>query len=206
MAFPLLSLGLLTLTTKVQSVGGHAIVPGKSLGSISLGMAEEDVRKKLKTPAEFVQGPEGTLMEVWYGKTKLSGTGDDSFLRRNYVAIYFKDEKVVQIEATSKSFKTSSGLSTGSAVKLWQAQFKFRTDKNDLVVNLDPDGLPAMKHLRFYGDAIAQGLAWKQGAWGNLFPEPGPEDGLESVIVHLPGTAVLLNPQDNKPYSGTPAG
>ncbi len=186
------------------SAAGFVVVPGKSLGSISLGMSEDQVRAKLRDPAEFAKTPDGVLVEVWFGKAKLSGKGEDSFLRRNYLAIYYRDEKVIQIEATSKAYQTTTGLSTGTAVKSWAAQFSAHSDSNKVIPNLDPEGLPAAKHLLYYGDAITSGLAWKQGAWANLWPEPGPDAGLESIIVHMPGKKLILNPLDERPYAGTP--
>ena len=38
------------------------------------------------------------------------------------------------------------------------------------------------------------GVAWRYGAWGNLAPEPDPCRELEAVIIHLPNSVVVPDP------------
>lgn len=81
-----------SISSMAQS-NDYLIVPGKSLGKISLSMERDQVSKTLGNPAERTDK---------YFKYKSSKSAD-------FVKIYFKEGRVAQIDFTSPSFLTKGG-------------------------------------------------------------------------------------------------
>lgn len=98
------------------------IIPGQSIGQISLGEDVRQVGKKLGKP-DLSDAAMGKAWSIWYSKDKMT-------TRRNEVAIYssYKDStltsKVVkQIRITSKMFKTQSGFGTEKTLDEIKSKF-----------------------------------------------------------------------------------
>ncbi|MDQ0885861.1 hypothetical protein QFZ81_000949 [Paenibacillus sp. V4I9] len=74
----------------------YLIIPGKSVGKISLGMTKDDVIKLLGNPTNTLDN------QLIYKSTK------------NFLSLYLKSSVVKQIEFTSPSFSTKDGVNTGN--------------------------------------------------------------------------------------------
>jgi len=119
---------------------------------------------------------------------------DGSYFKHDFVTVYFRHDRAVQIEASSAKFKTVQGLSTSSGAKGFQRRFsQYNSIQPPHFHDPDSGGCPASKHFVTYEDAKAAGIAWRYGGWGNLSPDPDP-DRLEMVIVHRRGQPVIVDP------------
>lgn len=90
------------------------VVPGKSIGKISLGENMTEVGKKLGRP-DAGDAAMGKAWGIWYSKDSTDG-------QRNELAVYssYRDTSMVvkevkQIRITSAQFKTRNGLTTGGS-------------------------------------------------------------------------------------------
>ena len=190
--------------------GDFFIVPGQRIGTVTLGMDRASVHTLLHAPSTTHQA-HGLILDTWLSQGLLT-TDPNGYggLKRDYLTVFFRNNHVVQIEVSAAKFKTANGLSTRSSAHAFDKQYPHfqephkQPDGNPYVWdNSDPSASsPAAKHFIAYGDAVREGIAWKYGAWGDLAPDPDPSE-MESVIVHLLGQTVLLNPNDGLPYSGT---
>src|ERR1700679_2581084 len=79
----------------------YLVVPGKSCGKIALRISKDDVIKLLGAPTKKLPAETKEAPEVWTYEAK-----------ENWVHILFADNKVVQIDFTSPSFKTEEGFGT----------------------------------------------------------------------------------------------
>jgi len=100
----------------------YLIVPGRSVGDISLGENIENVGKKLGKP-DAGDAAMGKAWGIWYSK-------DSAQNGRNEIAIYssYKDttlttKNVKQIRITSKQFKTQDGFGTERSVEDTRTKF-----------------------------------------------------------------------------------
>ena len=90
------------------------MIPGKSVGQIVLGMTKEEVVRALGKPTSV--SSEGVVY-----KSKKTG---------NYLKIHLAGDKAIQVDFTSKDFKTEDGIHTGnfreeryaSLFDTWEAQ------------------------------------------------------------------------------------
>ena len=159
------------------------VVPGKSLGKISLGMSPAQVHKVLGKPDKTLRLSNGLLDDVYKAK-KTRDRGADAFPRtvRDTVEVLYKGGKAVQLEATSPTFRTRSGLCTLSPLS-----------DLDRIINPkrystygyggDPGGA-----LKYYLDGQNIGLAFEsetsQDVWFNDAPA-------HAIIVHRKGVPVI---------------
>lgn len=214
--FGLLLFGLLPASAAVA--GDFRIVPGQRIGGVVLGMGRASVHARLRAPSASRRLPDGLVVDTWLGHQLLTTDPNSSRrLKRDYLTVFFRRGRAVQIEASAARFTTANGLSAGRSPNAFAEQYPHYRQPHRRRYAPGPDGLgpyeygpvsedassPAGKHFLLYGDAVPQGIAWKYGAWGNLAPEPDPDGPLEAVIVHKPGQIVLLNPNDGLPYAGT---
>ena len=211
-------LGFLFLLSSTAFAGDFRVVPGRRIGTVSLGMSRASVHARLHRPDTTRRLRNGLIMDTWLSHALLpkSAAEHGNYLKRDYLTVFYQRDRAMQIEVSAPQFKTKNGLSTSSRVHDFAAQYtdartpRFAADATlnwgDYHFNeaaVDPDGSsPAAKHFVFYGDAVRHGLAWKYGAWGDLAPEPNTGQQ-EAVIVHIPNRRVLLNPNDGLPYAGT---
>lgn len=80
--------------TQLDTQSDYLIVPGKSLGKISLGMTKAEVTHLLGKPTNSDEH------QMTYKSSK------------NYITLNLKNQVVKQIEFTSPSFSTSDGINT----------------------------------------------------------------------------------------------
>jgi hypothetical protein len=162
---------------------------------------EEDLgmscRHGLNSHGEPAPNPKGVLQDDWITPIPVSPDPDagDPMFMCNFVTVYLKDRRVVQIEVSSPRFKTLEGCSTaGSALDMRKRYPKYQATYTHYH-HPSSGGLPAPKHFITLEDAVSDGVAWRYGAMGALAPDPDPaEDGLEAIIVHAPGQPALLDP------------
>ena len=189
--------------------GDFLIVPGQRIGTVTLGMDRASVHTLLHAPSTTHQA-HGMVLDTWLSHGPAASPDARYSLKHDYLTVFFRNNHAVQMEISAMKFKTANGLSTRSSARAFDKQYPHfqephkQPDGNPYVWdNSDPSASsPAAKHFIAYGDAVREGIAWKYGAWGDLAPDPDPSE-MESVIVHLPGQTVLLNPNDGRPYSGT---
>ncbi len=189
--------------------GDFLIVPGQRIGTVTLGMDRASVHTLLHAPSTTHQA-HGMVLDTWLSHGPAASPDARYSLKHDYLTVFFRNNHAVQMEISAMKFKTANGLSTRSSARAFDKQYPHfqephkQPDGNPYVWdNSDPSASsPAAKHFIAYGDAVREGIAWKYGAWGGLAPDPDPSE-MESVIVHLPGQTVLLNPNDGRPYSGT---
>ena len=98
------------------------VVPGKSLGKVSLGMTPAQVHRLLGKPDKTLRLKNGLLDDVYKAKkTRVKVLGDFRQTVRDTVEVLYRRGRAVQLEATSPVFETASGLSTGSDVDALRA-------------------------------------------------------------------------------------
>jgi len=207
----ILALAILIAASPLQAgiPMGSRIVPGERLGSVVLGESPHAAVKQLGKPSYVRRLGGGLVIETWLSHgfipLKELSAGDAMRKRkvyRDYYTVFFKQERAIQIEATSPQFSTGDGLSINNSTSLkWQVRYKpYQTIVHTWLASSPDMDSPACKHILVYGDAIGQGIAWKSGAWGCAAPEPGDE--AEAIVVHERGHRVLLNPEDADDYAG----
>jgi hypothetical protein len=207
-------LALLACLLGTPARGDWKIVPGQRIGQIWIGMDHADVIRLLGTP-DHEEDPEVTDRQVWilHGgpapslkgvlqddwitplPVSLNPDAGDPMFMCNFLTVYLKDRRVVQIEVSAPRFKTADGCSTArSALDLRKHYPKYQATYCHYH-HPSSEGLPAGKHFVTFEDAIADGIAWRYGGMGDLAPDPDPaEEGLETIIVHASGERVLLDP------------
>ena len=189
---------LVLLSSLSARAGDFKIVPGKRIGSVVLGMNRNSVHKVLGSPQQTRSLKNGITQESWrnplsakqQAQTRLKAT----YWKWHYVVVYFQKNHAVQIDVNSSSFATPTHLTTANSAQDFRQHFRPFQFSKHLYINRDAGGIPASKHYLDYEDAVQSGIAWRYGAWGNLAPEPAPDEAVEAVIVHMPGHAVIPDP------------
>ena len=112
---------------------------------------------------------------------------------RDKLEVIYKGGKVVQIEATSPTFRTAGGLSTASPLSVLNRAI------NPKRYTTYDYGDSTGGYLQYYLDQVQSGIAFESGAHqDNWFWDRGSE----TLIVHLKGVPVLPD-QGGKFYSST---
>lgn len=197
------------------------IVPGKSVGKISLGMPQSEVFRLLGAPqmqndfdttkdrqptylSDKREGKkpdgEGVTQNDWttprpVPRRPSSGSDQDKFLC-DFITVYTREEKVMQIEVRVPRFRTADGLSTTSKEGEWHRRFSGIEEFQCKYHHPSSGGIPASKHFFAFADDVKEGIAWSCDGWGNAFPEVTlePDDPVYSVVIHAPGERVLPDP------------
>ncbi|MDO4988754.1 MAG: tetratricopeptide repeat protein [Synergistes sp.] len=119
---------MLGLPTELKFV----IVPGKSLGLITIGASKDEVKSAVgRTPDE----KEFRTSEVW--RYYIGNTGDK-------VTVVFTEEKVSEIKTSSAMYKTEDGLSVSNFLLPKKKDFiasRTETESGTLVCTVKGDGL-----------------------------------------------------------------
>ena len=143
------------------------ITPGKSIGSVTVGVPTSEIVKVLGTP-DFGDAAMGKSVSGWYSKS------DPSHQTKIYsIADYNKENavpRVQQVRVNSPYFKTEQGLQTGSG-KQEILQY-FPGIKQALEYEAEPGG--SMVQVM---DDNSNGIAF----------EIGPDGSCRGITVHAPG-------------------
>lgn len=188
--------------------GDFVIVPGQRIGSVRLGLSRQAVHQVLHAPKMVRRLPGGIIEESWLSHLTFaehqSYRVNGLYWKTFFVNVYFRREKVAQVEVNSPHFHTLNGLSTNSSTAAFKKHYRpYHSSDHQtgplkgrplVYGTLDQSGgYPGYKHYVTIEDAIQKGIAWRYGAWGDLAPEPDP-DLQEVIIVHRRGQPVILEP------------
>jgi hypothetical protein len=187
---PAANLSLLTLSLGLFFHSAHAqskapnVVPGRSLGRISLGMTPSQVHKLLGKPDKTLRLSNGLLDDVYKAKTtRPKWTGTSLQTMRDTVEVLYKAGKAVQLEATSPVFLTRSGLSTEAPLSVLDRIIRPKRYSTYGYGGNDPGG-----YVKYYLDGQGIGLAFEsephQDNWFNEAPA-------HAIIVHRKGVGVI---------------
>jgi len=140
------------------SKANDTIMPGKSIGHISLDEKTEDVIQALGQP-DSSDAAMGKQMLSWYSKPTKKDTAVNSI--KIFAAANFggKDEaaRVRQVRITSPFFKTAEGIGCGSTIAFIKTQYK--DIKKASASYTDRSGNPVMIY-----DDIKEGIAFEIGS------------------------------------------
>ena len=200
------------------------LVPGERAGGVTVGMERAQVMRLLGTPyqevdlettaAELMRITEGHPLHGDVPKQDFTGIIRDDWITplplpkedgsvqymADFLVVYFKERRVIQIEIRGKGFHLANGLSTHSTAQELMALFPKAGATTWLFHHPSSGGWPAPKRIMTFQDAQEQGLAWEYGAMGGLFPDPDPKGELDTPIVHRPGLPVLIDPDANSRF------
>lgn len=195
------------LSAGAQEVGKTPwlITPGQGIGQVKLGMSRQTLHTLLGAPTNTSRRKDALVIERWAGKKPSAKSAQLNF-KTDFITVYLRDNRVVQVDASSPAFKMKNGLSTQNSAQDFQAKYRgaFQSTERQYHHN-DPEGIPASKHFIRYEDNRKQGLAWRYGTWGNLAPEVDPASPLETISVHQPGRSLLLDPDGSDLFTTTSA-
>jgi len=192
------------------------IVPGERVGQITMGMERAEVIRLLGTPGreddleylydkgqklEYLKPrKEGEykdlLRDDWTVPIRWPNGKEEEYHMENmanFVSIYFRNLRVVQIDVNVGRFKTREGLSAESTGIAWQKRFPKYTETFHKYFHQSAGGWPATKIFGDYDDAVSEGVAWYFSCTGDLAPDPDPE-GPVTVAVHEANKPVIVDP------------
>ena len=180
---------LLLLLSPETAQAQQAVVPGRSVGRVFLGMQQSDVRKILQSPRLSRSLPASALpaphrpgrytVDQWESGTHL-------------LTILYRNAQVVQIEVDSPQFTAPGGVSVDAPLATVRRRFpKMRVDQYIATVQGEEDSGERF----FCADDVRRGIAFTQ------YPDTATYDDLPSLtpdtlIVHLPGQRALPVPAD----------
>ena len=175
-----------------QSQQVHAaepnVIPGKSLGRISIGFTTAQVHKALGKPDKTFKLKNGLTDDIYTSK-RLSSKNRQSIHHK--IEILYKSGQVIQIEATSPIFVTPSGLSTDTSIVVLNKKLN---PKRFYVYESPGDDVGGA--LMYYLDQVESGIAFEYGATQDIWFK---DFGSSTLIVHRKGVPVLQD-QDWKFY------
>ena len=189
------------------------IVPGKSVGKISLGMEAREVFRLLGAPHMQNDFEVSDRNAVYYGKGSPTGkvpvaegvTQSDWVTPKpipkesedfmcDFVTVYVRDRTVVQIELRAPRFHTKDELSVRSSGKQWRAKFPGGETFHCNYSHPTAGGIPGHKHVVGFEDDVKAGIGWRCGVFGDLAPDVDEDGELETIIIHPPGERLLADP------------
>jgi len=121
------------------------IVPGKSIGKVTLSENTDSVLTALGKP-DRTDGAMGSALLTWMGKGADSTTRLSLFTQRDMGGPDKSISRVKQIRVTSPKFKTAKGVSTGAALA-------------DLSAHYSIKAVDQYKQLKVYDD-LQHGIAF----------------------------------------------
>ena len=150
-----------------------AVVPGKRIGKVKLGMSRSAVRKALGKPTTTLRLPSELKSDLWRTRYTPAYRSSPSTLE-----VIYRNDRVIQIEVTSAAFKTDQGVSTATPLHLVR-----KVHPNMSITKLVySKGDQKRQH---YYDDIWHGIAFEY--W------PDREE-VNTLIVHQPGVGVIVDP------------
>lgn len=106
-----------TTTNKTQNAPANTlIIPGKSIGAISLNESIDTAKKLLGKP-DYIDAAMGSVLLTWYAGHDTTANYTSIFAHHNFGG---KDEAIAHIKkilVTSSVFTTGDGVSTGATLK-----------------------------------------------------------------------------------------
>ena len=163
---------------------GDGITPGRSFGRVKIGMTRNEVTKILGKP-ESEGLLDGEVTEsIWLGSVRKEA----GIRSREFVAVYFYKNLVIQVDGTSPRFSTKSGLSTKSSWKQFSEEYPVVTARKRSYP-LDDDQ-PRMFH--FAADNAESGFGWIQVQYEAPGIKAVSDDPVDIVVVHRPGTRLIF--------------
>lgn len=106
-----------------QVIAAALIVPGKSIGHITLRENADSVYKALGKP-DSGDAAMGKSLSTWYANHNPTGYQTQIFCSRYMGSPAENTSRVKQIRVTSPFFKTKEGIGTGAVLAQVQAKFK----------------------------------------------------------------------------------
>lgn len=100
----------------------YLVVPGQSVGEISLGENMEIVGKKLGRP-DAGDAAMGKAWGIWYSKDSIENGKNELAIYSSYKDTTLTSKDVKQIRITSKQFKTQDGFGTERSFEDTQMKF-----------------------------------------------------------------------------------
>ncbi len=179
----------MTPAVSAQSKGSPLIVPGKSVGEISLGMKESELHKKLGPPL-VGEGAAGSSYSGWFAPKEGGGRGAELDTKSSLVTGDDGVRSVREIRLESAFFHTKEGISTQSSLaEIWKAfpELRYRfTDNEDAAVECYVDTAHGIAIEVRRTKAGSDSLTVPGGAWGVcqaiIILEPGdPSPNLHSM-------------------------
>jgi len=180
------------------------IVPGRGVGKITLGMEHNALIKLLGTPTredDLEDRNENAemkdlLRDDWVVSLPVPDEANSPSGRfmADFVTVYSRDRKVVQIEVRGKRFKTQSGLSIISTGLEWKKAFPGSTFVHHQFHHASAGGWPAPKIMADDDDAKAAGIAWRLIAMGSASPDTDPAEPVDVIMVHAPNVPLIVDP------------
>lgn len=128
------------------------IVPGISIGEISLGEDMQEVGRKFGKP-NAGDAAMGKAWSIWYSKDSTGNSRNELAIYSAYRDTSMRVKEVKQIRITSDAFKTQDGLSTGENLK--DARLKF-TDLEKISAYLNEK-----KDTVLVFDAVRNGIGFE---------------------------------------------
>ena len=180
-------IGFFTCSLCCASDNDFRIIPGQRIGQISIGMEHTEVLRLLGIPhreddlgySDDGKGQDqfsDTLRDDWIVPLLISAHpefGEGAFMA-DFVTVYSRARRVVQIEVRGGRFKTTDGASSASTGIEWRKLFpEFKTAHRKFR-HTSEGGWPGTKHFIMFEDAVKKGIAWRCGAMGSLAPDPDP--------------------------------
>jgi hypothetical protein len=167
--------------------GVEGIVPGRSLGTVALGMKKAAVRKALGKPSGSYQERPNVTMDVW-------GSGKGVFTK-TYEVVYAGDV-VEQIATEASAFKlgpidttmlTQSGLELLAARSLL-AKTTY-SEKHDLIIVYFDD---AERGVAYRCEGLAHDMVLgKDGKPSGSIVDTSDKLNCRSIMVHRPNAAII---------------
>jgi hypothetical protein len=159
----------------------HTIVPGASIGLVSLGESQASVRRKLGVPVTSFTLNGGLTSDLWRSLTAKRWDGD-----LHTFEVVYRRGVAIQIEATNPVFTMARGLGLKSSDASWERAFGKRDESKQYKYD-------AAKKDQGYDDWIRAGFALEY----QFLPSDGvgdPPIQMHTLIVHYKGVPVIPDP------------
>lgn len=168
--------------TRIKPVISNTrVVPGVSIGRVSLGEAQDAVRRKLGAPTVSFGLNNGLTSDLWRAASAKRWDG-----QAHTFEVVYRRGVAVQIEATNPIFTTSRGLGLKSSDEAWQRAFGKRDENKQYKYT-------GGKRDQGYDDWIASGFALEyQFLPGGAAAEAPIQ--MHTLIVHYKGVPVIPDP------------
>ena len=182
---------LVDVLLQASASGDWLIVPGKRIGKVTIGMEQADVIGVLGVPhhqedleetqrngslmrSDTHHSPmpvlKGVLQNDWITPLALAKDLEEHrpLFMHDFVTVYIRNSRAVQIEVRSSRFKTVDGVSTAASAAKLRKHYPRYKETVCRYRHPSSGGIPAANHFVIYEDAVSDGIAWRYGGFGNL--------------------------------------